>query len=288
MSVVKYGPDFSSDTNRKPSGTIWRDCQWNEIAAGDVDGVVFWDDFQDFGLPGTQTTEINLSRYKVYNTGAGNIIFDDMPHSTTPATGGGIISMLCDTNGDQSVIGTQACPFSLSTTLTGKVWVEARIATTSILTNMGQLFFGLAENSVMTYGAAIPLADANATAAGPALIGFNRLEDGLAVLNTSYADHAATWTDIQAAANASPLTQIVANTWIKLGMKFDFTNPTSTNVGTFFVNGQECTTKLTRTTLSGLTHVDAKALGLCLAFFADSAGTADYVYLDWWKAAQTF
>lgn len=275
--------NLTVDQTRCPSDSLWADCDFEAIRTGEISGIAFRDDFTDFGLPGTQTTEINLGRYKVYNTGAGVIQYDDMPHTTTPAGGmGGVISMLTDTDGDQSVIGTQTSPISLDTTQVGKMWFEARVALTSILTNMGQFFLGLCENGVVTYGAAIPLANANATASTCAMIGFNRLEDGLNVLNTSYADHAAAWTDIQASAN----TTLAANTWIKLGIKFDPKD--TTRCVRFFVDNIECTSAMTKTALAALSHVDAKGLGPCMAFFADSAGTANYCYLDWWQYAQTY
>ena len=160
------------------------------------------------------------------------------------------------------------------------------MATTSILTNMGQWFVGLGENQVTTFGAAIPLGNADVTSAAPAMIGFNRLEDGLAVLNSSYADHATSWTDVQAACNAAPLTQLVANTWIKLGMRFDFAE--TTNFGTFFINGIECTSKVSKATVLATTFLDVSGLGPCMAFFADSAGTADYTYIDWWRVGQFY
>lgn len=275
------------DQTRKESPAIWGDCPWRDIGdpRSTINGVRFFDDFEAFGLPATQTTEINLGRYKVYNTGAGVVQTDAMPHSTTPGQAGGIISMLCDTDGDASAIGTQASPFLLTTTQNGKLWFEARVATTSILTNMGQWFVGLCENAVVTYGAATPLANADATASTPAMIGFNRLEDGLAVLNTSYADHAAAWTDIQASAN----TTLAANTWIKLGFTIDFTaSADPLRCVRFFVDNVECTSAMTKAALLALTHLDVKGLGPCMAFFADSAGTADYTYLDWWRVAQTF
>ncbi len=287
MGYTRVRANLAVNTDRFPSGSIWGDWPTELVAGRTGSCIEFYDDFEAFGIPGTQTTQINLGRYKVYNTGAGQIITDAMPHAATADAHvdfGGVISMLCDTAGDQSVIGTHACPFRLDTTLNTRLWFEARVATTSILTNMGQWFVGLCQNSAVTFGAAIPLADANATDSTCAMIGFNRLEDGLAVLNTSYADQAAVWTDIQAAANAAPLTQLVANTWIKLGMKVDMSN--GARCVRFFVNGEECTTAMTKTALAALTHVDGKGLGPCMAFFADSAGTADYTYLDWWRVGQ--
>lgn len=271
---------LTQTTDRGPSAGVWGDCPVTiqDLRNDPTLGWFFDDDFTDFGLPGTQTTEINLGRYKVYNTGAGKVITDSMPTATGTATRGGIISMLCDTAGDQSVIGTHACPFSLNASA-GKLWFEGRIATTSIATNMTHIFFGLGNNADVTFGAAIPLADADATGTAVALAGFTRLEDGLGVLNTSYTDEAASYTHVQTSAGS-----IAANTWIKLGMKFDPNG--GSNCLSFYVNGAKTTTSLSATTLAALTHLDASGLGPVFAQFADSAGTANYAYLDWWRCIQ--
>jgi hypothetical protein len=156
------------------------------------------------------------------------------------------------------------------------------VATTSILTNMGQWFVGLAENQIATFGAATPLANADATASTLAMIGFNRLEDGLGVWNTSYADHAAAWTDIGTAANST----LAANTWTKVGMKIDMKD--TARCVRFYVDNIECSSAMTKAALLATTYLDVSGLGPCMAFFADSAGTADYTYLDEWRYAMQF
>lgn len=256
---------------------FWADCPIEEIIRGDRRGIHFFDDFESFGLPGTQTTEINLGRYKVYNTGAGTVKTNKFPNSTGDQAGG-VISMLCDTAGDQSVIGTHACPFSLSSTAL-KLWFEARIATTSIATNMTQIFMGLGNNADVTFGAAIPLADADATGTAVALLGINRLEDGLGVLNAAYTDEAATYTNIQAGVGA-----IAADTWVKVGFTFDRSK--GANCIEFYVNGVKGSTPMTATAIAALTHLDASGLGPVFAQFADSGGTGNYAYLDWWRCVQ--
>lgn len=279
MAMVLDNPAFTQTTDRGPSPGLWADAP--SISALRDNPTLGWfhdDDFVDFGLPGTQTTEINLNRYKVYNTGAGKVITDSMPTATGTATAGGIISMLCDTAGDQSVIGTHACPFSLNASR-GKLWFEARIATTSIATAMTHIFLGLGNNADVTFGAAIPLADADATGTAVALLGFTRLEDGLGVLNTSYTDEAASYTHVQTSAGS-----IAANTWVKLGFTFDPFGGSS--AVQFYVNGTKTTTALSATTLAALTHLDASGLGPVFAQFADGSGTANYAYLDWWRCIQ--
>ncbi len=205
-----------------------------------------------------------------------------MPHSTTAGTAGGIISGLCDTDGDSMAIGTYASPFLLTTTMSGKLWFEARIATTSILTDMGQIFCGLCENRVAAFSSTVPLGNGDTLNTSNAMIGFRRAEDGLGVLDTIYGDHSATAGVIGAAANST----LAANTWIKLGMVFDPSD--ALRCVRFFVDGVECLTAMTKAALLALTYVDVSGLGPCLAFYADSAGTADYLYLDWWRVAQTY
>jgi len=96
-----FRPGFDDATSRGLSAGLWKDApDFQQLLNNPSDGFFFFDDFMDFGLPGTQTTEINLGRYKVYNTGAGKVITDSFPNGT-PATAGGYISMLCDTAGDQ-------------------------------------------------------------------------------------------------------------------------------------------------------------------------------------------
>lgn len=186
--------------------------------------------------------------------------------------------MLCDTAGDQAVIGTAQAPFSLATTAK-KLWFEARIATTSIATNMTHIFCGLGNVGDVTFGAAIPLADADATGTAVALAGITRLEDGLGVLNASYTDEAATYTHAETGLGA-----IAANTWVKVGFTFDPARGSSCLE--FFVNGVKGGSPVSKATWAALTHLDASNMGPVFAQFADTGGTANYAYMDWWRCAQ--
>lgn len=272
------GGTGTADTRRGPSHNLWGDCQIKPWDKRDPNiGYGFFDDFEDFGLAGTQTSQINLGRYKVYNTGSGTVASNSFPNGTA-AYAGGVISMLCDTAGDQSVIGTHACPFSLASSA-GKLWFEARVAVGSIATATTHMFLGLGNNSDVTFGAAIPLADADATGTAVALLGWNRLEDGLAVLNSAYTDEAASYTNVLASAGT-----LVADTFTKLGFLFDPQN--TSRAVRFFQDGVESPTAMTAATLAALTHLDNSNMGLVFAAFADTSGTAVYHYLDWWACAQ--
>jgi hypothetical protein len=271
-------PTFYKGDNsgRGPSPGLWADCPFTGDPTEDTNlGYHFWDDFISLPVMPTVTTVAAWGPYNVYNTDGTSVQTPAFPAGTV--YGGGIFRHTANTAGDAMVIGTASCPFVLKSK---KLWFEARIATTSIATNDGQLFLGLAENYSMTFGAATPLADANATANTGALIGFNRLEDGLAVVNTSYADHATSWTNVKASAYAA----LAANTWLKLGIRYDPNN--AARAITFFVNGVELDNAVTQAILTATTYLDNVGFGPCFAFFVDTAGTASYGYLDWWRCAQ--
>lgn len=283
-NLAKYAGNQASNvpnTGRGPSPFLWEDCPWHEIRTGFYGGVAFHDDFEAFPLPGTQTSELSLGHngYKVYNTGSGNVKTNASLDGTE--TMGGIISMLCDTAGDASVIGTQSCPFLLSgsASTSGPLWFEARYAQTGIATNNVQVFLGLGESDSFTYGAAKPLGDANAVCTDGPFIGLQQNEDGLGVFRGVYADEAATWTEVEDVVGT-----VAASTFAKVGMKYDPED--STECVKFFFNGVQAASVISRSTLTGLTHLDVSSLGLIFAMFADSAGTATYGYLDWWRCAQ--
>ena len=71
QQVVQHKGNLSSNTNRNPSPAIWADCPFQAIREGSTPGLAFFDDFQEFPLAGTQTTQIGFSKYKLFHTTAG-------------------------------------------------------------------------------------------------------------------------------------------------------------------------------------------------------------------------
>jgi hypothetical protein len=282
MNSQQYSGSSLADTSSSLSN-FWGDCPLSDIRGGLRRGWWQSDDFAEwapigFATGALQTTEGGISgKYKVYSATAGTWV----PVNAVPTTdiGGGLIRGNADSTGDQVSLAFGAAPFLLNNTC-GKLWCEVRLAVTSILTNMSQIFVGLGETTVMLLGAAQPLGDTDIANATGALIGFNTLEDGLGVLNSCYEDRSTTWTNVKAGLT----TGLAANTFIKLGMVY---NPNdSTNAITFYVNGVRQANVISATTLAALTSLDVKGLGLCVAMYADTGGTANYLYLDWWHAYQ--
>ncbi len=268
---------INPDTDRSPSQSLWADCPWITEQSDPALGTCLYDDFTQYTVvPGTQTTELPVGdKYKVYNTGAGTLI----PVNAVPTTviPGGYVRCLCDTDGDAGSIAAQLGNFALNTK---PLWFEARIAVTSILTNMAQVMVGLGEVGVWALSATVPLGNADAGCTTGAAIGLRTKEDGLGILCSSYQDRSATFVDVQTTSVA-----LAALTFKKLGMKYDPSD--LVNTITFYIDGVKQANVISAATLAACTYLDVGGLGPFMAVFADSAGTADYVYLDWWRVFQS-
>jgi hypothetical protein len=279
MSTATYGPTFTADTNRERSANLWNQgggCPIESIRSGRVSGVYFENDYAKVPLPGTQTTEINgFDGLKWFNTGTPKIIGVSTINSVEKA--GGFLSVPLDTDNDSGSFGQASPNFFLSGSIntSGKLWFEHRMCFTGILTNGLGWICGLAETDLFTFATAVPLNASDAVTADGGFIGFNKLEDGLGVINTCKADRAAAApTSIQAAVGS-----VAAYEFFKLGMFYDPSD--ATNTIRFFFNGLPCSTVISAATLAAYTYIDANALGFIFASVADSAGTTSVSYHDW-------
>ena len=155
---------------------------------------------------------------------------------------------------------------------------------------MAATFIGLGEVDAFTLAANVPMNSGDAIDNSGAMIGFRIEEDGLGVVDTVYSDRATSFTNIGDTEGGT----LVAHTFKKLGFIYD-PQLTGTDSGRpenccvrFFQDNQLCATGLTKSTLTGLTNLDANALGLLWATAADSGGTSFLGSLKWWRVAQLF
>lgn len=269
-----------ADTLRRPSPDIWRDCPWYDIREGFKSGIAVYDNFERFPLIGTQTTQIGFDRYKVFSSAAGTT----NPVSTINSveSPGQYLKLATDTDNDSASIAV-AYPHMLLSGLTGtsgKAWFEARIAMNTILTNTIGWILGLAETEQWTLAAAVPLNASDSLNASASFIGFRKEEDGLGVIDTGYSDRATSLTNVGDAATSVS----EAYEFIKLGMRYDPENVDECI--TFYANNIKLADVVSRSTLTGLTNLDANCVAPIFAMVADSAGTSGECYLDWWRWAQ--
>jgi hypothetical protein len=282
-NVIQYRD--STDTTRGPSPSVWGDCPWMEIQAQVAQGsggVAFWDDFVEAPLQGTQTTEIawGHSPYKVYATATGSIKPDETFDSVE--TPGGLLIVSTPADDEQSSLAHLNEPFKMSgdVTLDGKLWFEARVAVTSTVTNGIGFMIGLAETQLWTLAAAVPFNASDAITNTASFIGFRYPEDDTTTADTVYSDRATSFTNI----GDAEVTGLADNTFVKLGMVYD---PGETdNCIRFYQDGKQLSTKLSKSTLTGLTNLDAGTLGLIFSQICDSAGGSINTFIDWWRVAQ--
>lgn len=284
MDPTTYGSKLTADTSTGLSFNLWNrggGCPRDQIRNGYTRGVYFDNDYDNVPLPGTQTTEINgFAGLKWFNTGTAKVIGKSTINSVEMA--GGFLSTPVDTDNDSASFGQASPCFLLSGSedTSGRLWFEHRLCFTPILTNGIGWILGLAETDLFTFATALPLNASDAITADGGFIGFNHLEDGLAVINTVKSDRAAAApTIIQAGVKS-----VAAFEFVKLGMFYDPSN--SDECLTFYVNGIKQSTVITKAVLQAYTYVDANALGLMFSVVADSAGTTGEVFHDWTKIYQ--
>ena len=280
MNTVDFKRNLSADANRQPSPAIWADCPVKDLIENPGLGTYFFDDFQDFPLDGTQTTQIGHGKYKVFNTGGGKVSRISAVNSVELA--GGALRIQVDTDNDSGSI-AQSFPsyFMSGVKSTGpKIWFECCVAQSAIPTNNIGWMVGLAEVELWTLATGVPFNGGDAITNGAAFIGFRAEEDGLGVVDTVYSDRATSFTNI----GDTEAGTMVANTFRKFGFVYD--PDKTTNCVTFFANNLELTTKYSKTDLVALTNLDANMLGIIAAVVSDSAGTTTDWWMKWWRVAQ--
>lgn len=280
----RNSPTRSSDdefaTLQAASPAIWEDCPWLAIQENPALGRVFFDDFTGLPLAGTQTTQIGFGQYKVFNTGSGTVSRVSAVNSAEVF--GGALSIALDTDNDSGSLAQAYPSFRLSgdKSTSGKLWCEFVYAQNSIATNMAAVFMGLAETELWTLATGVPFNGGDAITNSASAIGFRIEEDGLGVIDTVYSDRATSFTNIGDTEGGT----LAANTFRNLGFVYDPNE--SERCIRFFANNVELTTAVSKTTLTGLTNLDANALGLIIACCADTGGTSFAGYLKSWRVAQ--
>jgi hypothetical protein len=280
MTVVQLKDNLGTgNTNRDPSPGIWGGFPVGPIKDGTIAGQYFFDDFDMWPLQSDLTTQIKHGQYKAHLDTSCTMTSISTVNSVE--LGKGILQIGSNAAEDVNAL-AQSYPSYLLSSTAGKLCFEARIATDDVTTANGLGFFiGLAETETFTFSDVIPLTAADAPVNTGSYIGFHFPEDDLTTIDTVYTDRAATWTQVKDAA----VTGLAANTFMKLGFVFDPKLPAAKRI-TFYKNGVPLDDKIACSTLTGLTNLDANALGLMLATVVDTGGAAINFWMDWWAVGQ--
>lgn len=283
MNTVSAPGNLSTQSGRKDSRSIWGDCPWWDILdpRSDIDGVAREWNFTDYPLSGTLTTQIGA--------GAGYKVFGDTSNTITRvvtinsvSVPGGALRVTTDTDNDEVTIAQAYPSFAMTgvSTTSGKLWAEFTYAQKSVATNMAAVFFGFANVAGLTLSTTVPFNDADAIDAGVYGLGFRIEEDGLGVVDTVVTDGATSFTNVGDTEGGT----LTAYTFTRFGLVYDPTD--ATRCIRFFVNGNECASAISRTTLTGYTNLDAADLGWMWATCADSGATAHEGFMKRIRVAQ--
>lgn len=269
----------TTTSGRLYSPAIWSKAPWHAIVSGEKNGCFFDFDCRNFPLIGTQTTQIGHGPFKLFAGATGSVAPVGTVNSVIKP--GGALAFTLDGNNTASSVAEAYPRFALTgnSSNTGKLYFEASIAVSTILTNTIGFFVGLAETNQLTLSATVPFNAADATSNTGGMIGFSKSEDGLGVVDVSVADRATSFTAIKASTAS-----MTAYTFVRLGMLY---NPAdSARCLRFFVNNVEDSTALTKTALQAYTYVDAANLGFLMATIGDSSASTNATYLEWVRILQ--
>lgn len=244
---------------------FWKDCP---LQAAEIDPAVGYgmqDNFVDVGLSPTITTIISgQGRYLLFGGASSTIIPD-------AGLGGGLTLTLTDTDQATSIT-TKQTPFQI-TSGAGSLWFEARIKSSTITTAQQAWLVGLMDSTPQT--ATVPLT-ATGALADLNLVGFHHPEANTTAFDTSYKANTVAAVEVN-----SDVGTLAADTYIKLGFKFDTTN----NVLTFYING---VAQANQKTIPNATGTDFPADVTLAPVVAILAATDDEETLtvDWIKCFQ--
>jgi len=211
QSIVYRG----DNTGAFLSGGVWADCPWEEILQRKI-GYGYFLDFLSIEDDGTITSVAT----RIYD-GVNCQVWGDAAGTVLPVADelGGVIALF-STNDNQQVsiqvgsagIASFGPPFQI-TQNAGKMWFECRLKTNTITTSEQGFFVGLAAD--ITQSAILPLT-ATAAIGDINCVGFHKPEANTTAFDTSYKADGVTAVEVN-----SDVGTLVADTYVKLGMRFD-------------------------------------------------------------------
>lgn len=272
MTVYPRRNRGSEMTTRERSPNIWFDCPYEQIRNGELPGVAFGDDFTNFSQ---HVSDQDTQQYSSY-------IDTGVTIKALPVEYGVIEVAGNDADNDEGSIttgGNTGTIFKLSdaaSSRTGPLWFECRIKKASVSDNAAAFFIGLAEEGLA--GADTLVNDTGVFKTTADCIGFRVLQDNGEEIDFTWQKASQTNQEL------ANIDTMVADTYVKLGFKYDPKQPTASRLRVY-INNIEYTTAVTGAQMQAATFPEGEELAL---LFATKVGTAaeSKLQLDWWYAAQ--
>ncbi len=212
MSVTPVRPKLnlgSANTERLCSPNIWGDCPIGAIREGSIGGMYSDWDFTDGGLITSPTTEASLVGLPLIGFGSSGSTI------TYADEQGGVLVATEATDNEAVYVKNKPGVFQISS-LKGKFWYETRIKVSAITDDQIGFIAGMFDDTAMTV--VVPLSTANPPifATTGNFVGFWGREQDAGLVRSTYVADGVTSVVVQA-----DIHQFVADTYVKLGMKFD-------------------------------------------------------------------
>jgi hypothetical protein len=267
---------YQGETTRLLSNRLWAGCPIGQLKQHEVDGVFFFDDF--INTPTMSAASGAAGPYAAY-IDTGNTITQLATHS------GGVLSITTDaTDNDEAWIASGGNTGTMvgldgtaGATYNKKLFFECRIRVANVADSQKNIFIGLAEE-----GRAVADSITDAGALGDFdFFGFNQPEADGNGLDATY----------QKATQAiqvkiADMVTLVADTWYKVGCRFDPEAPAAKRI-TYYKDNVEQTTYGTAANMAAATFPGAEELALT-AGFKNGAAAAHSFLIDWWAVAQLY
>lgn len=278
MNKTQY---LGINTDRGPSPALWGDCPFDDILSDLNVGYGFSDDFMSYGKT-VPTTEGTFGVYKAFTSTGGRL-------ADTVGGLGGQLGIDSDGDDEGASIQCGSAPFRISNS-DKALWFEARVKISSIANTKADMFVGLMELAALT--ATVPItATTGTTGSGQAAMADQNLVGWLHPGGAITANGGSTGSPIYkangvtaVAVQAAPAT-FVADTFIKLGMKWEPKADGSAGILSFWVNGAKQTTTYTMATAAGTDFPNDVYLSPVFAIL-NTAASVTTGTIDWWRCVQ--
>ncbi len=313
MNAIKIKRNLTANTDRGPSNAIWGDCPWETYRNDSAQGMIFEDDFTVVGNATMSSAYAgSIGQWSTYGY-AGAQLNDG-------AKEGGVIKLSSDGDNEGLTLLSSAGTYRFVTTstlaLNRKMWFEARIAKSSIVTAHLTCFVGLM-SPTLSSGLPVlaqPLLSATDDALSTACDSFGFILSGTTSTRGGPTEVGAGFnltsgtvnypTNCTAMMAGTGQTVLAADTYVKVGWIFDPAGPYRQIVNAtarqtagqvrralirFFINGLEHTTFLTSDDVANATATQAFPTAfMCpvISMMNMASQSSDYMACDWIKIAQ--
>jgi hypothetical protein len=277
VNTIEPMRNKSANTDRGPTPAVWADCPVLELLENPGLGTYDFEDFCRGGLITAPTTEAALVGLNIsgFSSTASQIAFLNTVYTNT-VQDAGRVTLFETTDNEATSIRSASVPYRMSAGF-GKLWFEARIKVASVATLENSFFVGLMEDTALTV--AVPITTTS-TLADKNLVGFFKPEANTTTYNTSYKADGVTAVNVNTGVGA-----LVADTYVKLGFKFD---PNDSNKLRFYIDGVEQANTKTIPSNTGTDFPADVALGWVIAMAVGSAASDNTLTCDWIRVAQLF